>query len=50
MTDQKQKKSIFELCIHGRSMILGRTIFFRMELQWNSDMSLMYEGYIMFLA
>jgi hypothetical protein len=25
-------------------------IFFRMELQWNFDMSIMYEGHILFLS
>jgi hypothetical protein len=25
-------------------------IFFRMELQWNFDMSTMYEGHILFLS
>jgi hypothetical protein len=44
----RSKNSTFELCIYGRSMILGHTVFFRMELQWNSDMSNMYEGHILF--
>jgi hypothetical protein len=45
----KSKSSTFELRICGRSMILGHTIFFRMELQWNSDMSDMYERHNLFL-
>jgi hypothetical protein len=49
MTMTRSKNSTFELCICGRSMISGHTIFFRMELQWTSDMSDMYEGHILFL-
>jgi hypothetical protein len=45
--DQKQKFNL-QVCIYGSSMILRRTIFFRMELQWTSDMSNMYEGNILF--
>jgi hypothetical protein len=48
MTMTRSKKSIFELHICGWSMILGSTIFFSMELQWNSDMFNMYEGHILF--
>jgi hypothetical protein len=48
MTMIRSKNSTFELCICGRSMILGCTLFFRMELQWTSDMSNMYEGNILF--
>jgi hypothetical protein len=44
MTMTRSKNST--LC--GRSMILGHTIFFRMELQWNSDMFDIYEGHILF--
>jgi competence transcription factor ComK len=48
MTMTRSKNSTFELRICGRSMILRRTIFFRMEVQWTSDMSNMYEGNILF--
>jgi hypothetical protein len=48
MTMTRSKNSTFELCVYGPSMILGRTIFFRMELQWTPDMSNMYEGHILF--
>jgi hypothetical protein len=43
MTMIGSKNLTFELCICGQPMILGCTIFFRMELQWNSDMSDIYE-------
>jgi hypothetical protein len=43
MTMTSSKNSILELHICGQSIILGCTIFFRMELQWNSDMSDMFE-------
>jgi hypothetical protein len=29
MTMTRSKKSTFELCIYGQSMILGRTVFFQ---------------------
>jgi hypothetical protein len=48
MTMTRSKNSTFKLRICGRSMILGCTIFFRMELHWNFDMSDMYEGHILF--
>jgi hypothetical protein len=48
MTMTRSKNSTFELRICGWSIILGRTVFFRMELQWNSDISDMYEGHILF--
>jgi hypothetical protein len=48
MTMTKSKNSTFELRICDRSMILRRTVF-RMELQWTSDMSNIYEGNILFL-
>jgi hypothetical protein len=48
MTMTKSKNSTFELHICGRSMVLGRIVFFSMELQWNSDMPDMYEGHILF--
>jgi hypothetical protein len=38
MTMTRRKNSTFELSICGWSMILGCIIFFRIELQWNSDM------------
>jgi hypothetical protein len=47
MTITRSKNSIFELRIDGRSMILGHTIFFRMELQWHFGMSNIY-GHILF--
>jgi hypothetical protein len=47
MTMTRSKNSTFELRICGRSMILGCTIFFRLELQWTSDMPDMYEGHIL---
>jgi hypothetical protein len=49
MTMTRSKKSTFELCIYGQSMILGRTVFFKMELPWTSNVSDMYEGHILFL-
>jgi hypothetical protein len=49
MTMTRSKNSTFELHICGWSMILGRTIFCRMELQWNSDMFDMFEGHNLFL-
>jgi hypothetical protein len=48
MTMTRSKNSTFELHICGRSIILGHTIFFKLELQWNSDMSGIYEGHILF--
>jgi hypothetical protein len=48
MTMTRSKNSTFELRICGRSIILGHTIFFKLELQWNSDMSDIYEGHILF--
>jgi hypothetical protein len=48
MTISKSKNATFELRICGRSMILRRTVFFRMEMQWTSDMSNMYQGNILF--
>jgi hypothetical protein len=48
MTITRSKNSTFELCICGRYMILGRTIFFSIELQWNSDMSDIHEVHILF--
>jgi hypothetical protein len=49
MTMTRSKNSTFELRIYSRSIISGRTIFFRMELQWTFNMSDMYEGHILFL-
>jgi hypothetical protein len=48
MTMTKSKNSTFELHICGQSMILGRIVFLRMKLKWNSDMSDMYDGHILF--
>jgi hypothetical protein len=48
MTMTRRKNSTFELRICGQSMILRRTIFFKMELQWTSDMSNIYETNILF--
>jgi hypothetical protein len=48
MTMTRSKNSTFELRICGWSIILGHTVFFRMELQWNSDISDMYEGHVLF--
>jgi hypothetical protein len=42
----QSKSSTFELRICGQSTILGHTVFFRIEMQWNSNM---YEGHILFL-
>jgi hypothetical protein len=48
MTMTRSTNSAFELRICGRYMILERTLFFRMELQWNSDMSDMFQGHNLF--
>jgi hypothetical protein len=50
MTMTRSKNSTFELRICGPSMILRCAVFFRMELQWTSDMSNIYEGNILFLS
>jgi hypothetical protein len=46
--DQKQKFNLrvaYLLSVHD---FRAYNIFFRMELQWTSDMSNMYEGHILF--
>jgi hypothetical protein len=48
MTMTTSKNSTLELYICGRSTILEHTKIFRMELQWNSDMSDMFEGHNLF--
>jgi hypothetical protein len=49
MTMTRSKNSTFEMRICGRSMILGCIVFFRMELQWTSDMSDMYRTHLFFV-
>jgi hypothetical protein len=44
----RRKNSISKLCICGWSMILERTIFFSMKMQWNFDLSNMFEGHNLF--
>jgi hypothetical protein len=49
MTMTRSENSTSELRICGQPMVLGCTIFFRMELQWNSNMNDMFKGHILFL-
>jgi hypothetical protein len=46
--DQKQKFNLRVAYLWSVHDFRAYNIFFRMELQWTSDMSNMYEGHILF--
>jgi hypothetical protein len=46
--DQKQKFSLRVVYLWSVHDFMVHNIFFKMELQWNSDISDMYEGHILF--
>jgi hypothetical protein len=48
MTDQKQKFNLQVAYLWSVHDFRAYNIFFRMELQWTSNMSDMYEGHILF--